>query len=92
MKKIGIILFALLISCNTKTEEEKLEEVIFLYAGDSAKIAEVETGIQDDEFIQIVTGLNTDDEVVSGPYSALSKVLEDGTELRKKEDEKKDKE
>ena len=73
-------------------EEEKLEEVIFLYNADTAKIAEVETGIQDDEFIQIVSGINQDDEVVSGPYSSLSKVLEDGSELRRKEDDKKGKE
>ncbi len=70
-------------------EEERLEEVIFLYNADTAKITEIETGIQDDEFIQIISGINQDDEVVSGPYSSLSKVLEDGSELRKKEDDKK---
>ncbi len=68
-------------------EEEKLQEVVFLYSADTAQMVEVTTGIQDDEFIQISSGLNDGDEVVSGPYSALSKILEDGSELRKREKE-----
>jgi HlyD family secretion protein len=35
----------------------------------------VTTGIQDDKYIEILTGLETDDEVVTDPYSAVSKKL-----------------
>lgn len=67
------------------------EEVVFLYEADTARKVLIETGIQDDEFIHIKSGLTGSEEVVSGPYSALSKVLDNGTVLRKKEEEEKDK-
>jgi HlyD family secretion protein len=47
----------------------------------------VSTGIQDDEYIHVITGLSEGEEVITGPYSTLSKVLKNGTLLRK-EDEK----
>ena len=35
----------------------------------------VETGIQDDQNIEIISGINEGDEVVKAPYSAVSKKL-----------------
>ena len=67
-------------------EEEDLKEVVFSYESDTARMVQVTTGIQDDEFIELKTGLDVDQQVISGPYSALSKVIENGTELRLKED------
>lgn len=69
-------------------QDEKFQEVIFLYEGDTARMVHVSTGIQDDEYIHITEGLEKEVEIVSGPYSALAKVLENGTELRLKEDDK----
>jgi len=68
--------------------EEKAipSEVVFVYEADTARMITVETGIQDDDYIQVLEGLDLDQEVVSGPYSAVSKVIEDGTQLRLKED------
>ena len=54
-------------------------------------MVQVTTGIQDDEFIELKTGLDVDQQVISGPYSALSKLIENGTELRLKEEGKKEK-
>jgi HlyD family secretion protein len=54
-------------------------------------MAEVITGIQDDEYIQILSGIEVDEEVVTGPYSAVSKKLKEGKTVRIKEDKKKDK-
>ncbi len=68
-------------------KDEKYEEVVFLYEADTARMVPVSTGIQDDEFINITSGLESGVEVISGPYSALSKELENGSELRKKEDD-----
>lgn len=79
---------------DTKVEgasEESYTEVVFLYEADTARMVSVKTGIQDDEFINIVSGLDTGMKVISGPYSALSKVIENGTLLRPKEDKEKDK-
>lgn len=73
-------------------EAEKMEEVVFLYEADTARMVAVEIGIQDDEFIQIKTDLNEGTEIISGPYSAISKSIEEGKELRKKDESKKGKE
>lgn len=73
-------------------DEEDLIEVVFVMSGDSVKMAEVTTGIQDDEYIQILSGIEMDDEVITGPYSAVSKKLKEGKTVRIKEDKKKDKE
>ena len=72
-----------------KGKDEDLKEVVFLYEGDTARMVQVTTGIQDDEYIELKTGIDADQDVVSGPYSSLSKIIENGTELRLKEDVKK---
>jgi HlyD family secretion protein len=44
--------------------------------------------VQDNDFIEIKSGLNKDEEVVSGPYSAVAKVLKEKSKVKlvKKED------
>jgi HlyD family secretion protein len=49
--------------------------VVFINKNDTARLVEVTTGIQDDKYIEILTGLGIDDEVVTEPYSAVSKKL-----------------
>ena len=41
----------------------------------------METGIQDDENIEIIKGLKEGDEVITGPYSLISKKLKSGDEI-----------
>jgi HlyD family secretion protein len=41
----------------------------------------VKTGIQDNDYIRILTGLKGGEEVVSAPYSAISKILKDSMEV-----------
>jgi len=53
-------------------------EVVFINQGNKAKIRKVKTGIQDDKYIQILEGLKEDDQLISGPYSAISKTLKHG--------------
>jgi len=71
--------------------EEKMEEVVFVYEADTARMIPVEVGIQDDEYIQITSDLAEGAEIIAGPYSAISKTINEGTELRKKEEDKKGK-
>ena len=41
----------------------------------------VDTGIADNTFIEIKSGLNQGDEVVSGSYTAISRKLKDGAKV-----------
>lgn len=66
------------------------EEVVFLFEADSVRTVSVVTGIQDDEFIQIVKGLEEDQEVITGPYSAVSQRLNQGSRVTRKPADKAD--
>ena len=61
----------------------KIDEVVFLYVDGKAKLIKVKTGIQNNDFIEIKDGIKEGDEVISGPYGAVSKVLKDGSEVKK---------
>ena len=67
----------------TNKEDEELQEYVFLYADGKAKLQKVKTGIQDNIHIQIVEGLEDEQEVIVGPYRAVSKKLKNGDEGRK---------
>ncbi len=60
----------------------KPKEVVFLINGGNAKMMIVETGISDDNYLQIKKGIEEGDEVVSGSYRAISRELEDGSIVR----------
>jgi HlyD family secretion protein len=66
---------------NEETEEEEIKEIVFVISEGKATIKEVKTGIQDNNYIEIVSGLDATQEVVSAPYSAISKLLKEGTEV-----------
>ncbi|UII25301.1 efflux RND transporter periplasmic adaptor subunit [Fulvivirga maritima] len=58
--------------------KEEVKEVVFVNEGGVAKMREVKTGISDYENIEIVEGVKEGEEVISGPFLAVSKRLEDG--------------
>ena len=64
-----------------KTEREKLSKVVFLKKGDKAQMVKVTTGIADDTSMEIKSGVNVGDEVISGSYSAISRKLKDGAKV-----------
>ncbi len=69
-------------STNQDSDENK-NEIVFLFNNGQAKIQKVKTGIQDNEYIEIKSGLKLGDEVISAPYDAISKFLEDGSKVKK---------
>ena len=73
-----------------RKERKKLERVVFVKVGDTVKVIRVETGIADDNYLQILAGIKVGDLVVSGPYTAISKDLKDGSkvEIEKAQDAK----
>ncbi len=71
-----------------KKPEEKNKEYVFILEKGAAKQVEVKTGIQDNDFIEIASGIKKGDEIICGPYSAVSKLLKDKSKVTvvKKED------
>ena len=63
----------------TTTTTDDLEEVVFILDKNSKRIKKqvVKTDIQDLNYIQIVSGLKIGDEIVTGPYTTVSKILKD---------------
>ena len=55
-------------------KKANLVEVVFVQSADTAKMVQVKTGIQDDEFIQILEGLKGDEIIITGPYSTVSRL------------------
>ena len=64
-----------------REEREKLAKVVFLKKGGKAQSVKVTTGISDDTYIEIKTGVQPGDEVISGSYSAISRKLKDGAKV-----------
>lgn len=57
-------------------------EAVFFNDNGKVKAVNVKTGIQDDEYIEILSGLKGDEEIVSGPFSAISRQLNDGDAIK----------
>lgn len=71
------------IDANNTVSNDALEEVVFVLQKDGkVKRITVKTGIQDINYIEILNGLKEGDEVVTGPYNAVSKTLKDGTTVK----------
>jgi HlyD family secretion protein len=64
-----------------KEEREKLQKGVFLKNGNKASWVPVTTGIADDTFMEIKSGVKPDDEVISGSYSAISRKLKNGARV-----------
>lgn len=77
---------------NTGTDEDQdtgtttgteMEEVVYVLQPDNTvKKVLVKSGIQDMNYIQILSGLTGNEKVISGPYSAISQTLKDGTKVK----------
>ena len=57
-------------------------EVVYVVHTDTVRRVTVTTGIQDNDFIEVLTGLNPGDTVVSAPFNAISKELKNGTRIK----------
>jgi len=84
-------------SVTTRTDTTKLaatasdkdiRTLVFVADGEYALAKDVKTGIQDNNFIEIISGVEDSSRVISAPFSAISKKLSDSTliEIVKKED------
>jgi HlyD family secretion protein len=64
-----------------KEEREKLAKVVFLKKGGKAEMVKVTTGISDDTYTEIKSGIQPGDDVISGSYSAISRKLKEGAKV-----------
>jgi HlyD family secretion protein len=62
---------------------DDLEEVVFIVTADN-KIQKkvVTTGIQDINYIEVTSGLKDGEQIVTGPYNAVSKTLKTGDKVK----------
>jgi HlyD family secretion protein len=67
--------------------DEDIRTIVFITDGKYALAKDVKTGIQDNNYIEILSGVAVNDKVISAPFSAISKKLSDSTliEIVKKE-------
>jgi HlyD family secretion protein len=70
---------------------EKLQRVVFIRQGEKVKMQKVETGIADNTYIEIKSGVKVGDEVVSGSYAAISRTLKDDARIVVEQPKKDDK-
>ncbi|MFT4595068.1 MAG: HlyD family secretion protein [Bacteroidia bacterium] len=64
-----------------KTASGEPVEIVFVVADGKAVAVKVETGIQDNEYIEVKTGLDDSQQVVTAPYRAISKKLKPGDQI-----------
>jgi HlyD family secretion protein len=63
--------------------ETTLSEVVFIVDSDNIlQLRKVNTGIQDNNFIEITGGLQEGDVVVTAPYSAITRTLRPGSRVK----------
>jgi HlyD family secretion protein len=61
-----------------KKNNDSPDEVVFVIDDGEARYKKVTTGIQDDEFIAIRSGLMGQEQIITGPFSAISRMLKNG--------------
>ncbi|MFN4256884.1 MAG: efflux RND transporter periplasmic adaptor subunit [Saprospiraceae bacterium] len=72
----------------SKKDDDDLREIVFIVAGDTVGIREVKTGVQDNDYIEILSGLQEGEQLVTGPYSAIARKLKRGARIQIVEEEK----
>lgn len=66
-----------------KNKQDVPDEYVFVYNNGMAIMTKVKTGIQDNMYIEILSGLSDKQEVISAPYSAITKKLKNKSRVEK---------
>lgn len=62
-------------------QKGNVNECVFVIKDNKVELRPVKTGIQDNFYIQILDGLDDKESVVTAPYNAINRILEDGKEV-----------
>ena len=63
-------------------EANKIKEIVFVIKNGKDQSVPVTTGISDDNYIEIKSGLKGGEDVVTGSYRAISRDLHDGSNVK----------
>ncbi|MBL0051694.1 MAG: efflux RND transporter periplasmic adaptor subunit [Bacteroidetes bacterium] len=66
----------------SKDDEANIKECVFVIEDGKAKRILVSTGIQDNNFIEIKTGLKGGEKIITGPYLTISKLINDSDKIK----------
>jgi HlyD family secretion protein len=67
----------------TTATSGELDEVVFIWEkGDTVRKVKVKTDIQDINYIEVTDGLHEGDQIITGPYSVVSKTLKGGLRVK----------
>jgi len=73
-----------------RADRDSLQRIVFVKQGDTVKMVPVVTGIGDTTHMEIKSGVTAGDEIVSGPFSVVTRTLKDGSAVRIEPPKKKD--
>jgi len=73
---------------NADEKNKDLTEVVFIFKDGKVEQRAVKTGLQDAEYVEILSGIAKDEQIVVYPYMAVSKTLEDGSKVEKTDKDK----
>lgn len=74
---------SLSIGNNRKSNDDDIQELVFVYNAGRVFKRPVSVGIQDETFIEIKQGLQAGEEIASSPYRTIAKTLKDSLEVEK---------
>lgn len=70
-------------SADSKSSADDLDEVVFVLQADgTVKRVKVRTDIQDMNYIEVLSGVKAGDQVITGPYTIVSKMLREGMKVK----------
>jgi len=61
---------------------KKPQEIVFVVKNNKVKSVPVQTGISDNNYIEVTSGLKGGEEVVSGSYRAIARELNNDSDVR----------
>ena len=63
---------------------DNIRQVVFVYDSKTmmVNVRDVKTGLQDNKYLQVTDGLKEDEEVVTAPYGAIARTLNDKTKVK----------
>lgn len=63
-------------------EGDESSAIVFIVKNGAAKKIPIQTGISDNAYVEVLSGLQGGEEVIKGNFRAVSKELEDGTKVK----------